>query len=98
MTTPLECLHDLHASGVQLKVQGEDLIAKPTPRVTPDLAQKIRANKPRLKKILVGPSTPCSFCGGRVVHDKTFDGYLNRFCLGCGRWFTCVKSEAIEPR
>lgn len=95
MTTPLECLHDLHTAGVRLTVSDNNLIAKPSSRVTPQMVNRIRDLKPRLLAILEGRQTPCCYCGARVVHDQTFDGYLNRLCTGCGRWFTCLKSNQI---
>lgn len=98
MTTPLELLHDLHRVGVRLTLADDDLIAKPTSRVTPELVDRIRVLKPDMMRILAGPSDACEHCGGDVVRDRTFDGYLNRLCLKCGRWFTCTRSQTETNR
>ncbi len=90
MTCRLEIISNLLKSGITIRLDGDQLVVKPASRLTDHLVARLRAAKPELISILAGPSAACPSCGGCVVRDRTFDGYQNRICIGCGRWLRCL--------
>jgi hypothetical protein len=91
MTATLDLLDTLRSHGITLTVKDDSLLAKPAANVNEQLVNRIRERKPRLIAILQGDVAACEHCCGSVVRDRTFDGYWNRFCVDCGRWFRCEK-------
>lgn len=93
MTANLDLLDTLRGHGIALTLKDGGLIAKPAANVTAQLVSMIRDRKPGLIGVLQGDVTRCEQCCGSVVRDRTFDGYWNRYCVNCGRWFRCEKES-----
>ena len=60
-----------------------------------NLIQAIAFHDQELLAILQGKTVndvgSCGGCGEALIGLKTFDGYINRTCGNCGRWFRCLK-------
>ncbi len=90
MTDRLEIIARLRTLGIAISLDGADLFIRPAKRVPAELLERIRESKSDLVRILAGPKTECPHCGGHVVHDETFDHFVNRMCVSCGRWLRCL--------
>ena len=57
--------------------------------------------KPELLKVLAGETVEgvgdCDQCGGELLGLVVHDGYVNRVCPQCGKWFRCLSLATAKP-
>jgi len=76
MIDRLELIHDLIGDGGRLIEGAGELYVEPAVQLSAELVDRLRTAKTELKRILDEPAQPCPACGGRVVRDRTCDGYV----------------------
>ena len=69
-----------------------------------ELIPLVRRWKPELIQLLKGETISdvgsCDHCNADLIGLVTFDGYTNRTCPACGKWFRCLEpiEQARESR
>ena len=91
-----DLLADCDAHGIRLALaEGGGLeIDAPQDALTPGLLGRLKAHKADLL-VMLRPAAElgtCKDCGQALTGTRTFDGFLNLECPGCGRCFGCRPS------
>ena len=64
-----------------------------------ELIEAVEFHEQELLAILQGKTVNdagnCDDCGETLISLKTFDGFINRTCGNCGKWFRCVRQTSL---
>ena len=80
--------------GVDVFVSGGTLRLKGPAEAVAKLSSVAIRHKPELIAFISNEATEgvgdCYGCNEELIGLRTFDGYTNRTCPGCGKWFRCL--------
>jgi hypothetical protein len=90
MSDLLTFLETLNTKGVQLVAAGNRLRFRPESAVDKEI---LRFYKSELLMILEDKTDfgKCQECLTPLIGIPTFDRFVNRFCLSCGRYYQCFR-------
>jgi len=80
--------------GVTITTKGENLQLSDPASKSPELVEAVEFHKYELLAIHQGKMVRdvgnCDQCVDKLVGLLAFDGYINRTCPTCGKWFRCL--------
>lgn len=92
-------LNTLLETGLKFAIVDDRLSVRGSAELVIEFRQLITDLKPELVKIMAGEVVEdvgsCDGCNGELIGVPTFDQFINRVCLLCGKWFRCLEPVEI---
>lgn len=91
----------VHAGTLILELEGDQLVLVAPKAEVERLLPSVKPRKEELVRILrsdtVNHVGVCDVCAFKLVGFSTFDGYVNRVCPECDKWFQCLDpSQSLD--